>query len=247
MNKEISGDFQYYKAQNKMELLPNYYLWIFNLVKNYYGKRIADIGCGRGFMLNIISQNIDYEYLLGIDGDPNNIENNILKSGHNSNCFLFHKNIESYSCEVLKQYKIDTILFLDVLEHIKNDINMLKNFYNILPDEGSLIIKVPALKCLYGPIDIASEHYRRYSKKELTEKAKQAGFNVLTLKYMNIFGMFLYIAKNKIFRQSTNFSRTLKNTSLKEIDKLIPFLEKLDKLNFLPIGLSLIGVFRKQP
>lgn len=233
----------YATSQDKMEMLSNYYVWIHDKIKSLLKRRIADLGCGKGFILKMLSEHGNNDLLLGLDSSERNIANNIARGFRN--VVLLCRDMENYDYEELRKNEIDTIIFLDVLEHIQNDEEILRKFYEILPASGRLIIKVPAMKLLYGPIDKSSGHYRRYSKRELETKARKAGFNVLELEYMNVVGVCPYVIKNKILKRMTNFSRTYSDNSLRTLNSYIPYFRFVDRFNPLPIGLSLIGGFEK--
>lgn len=85
--------------------------------------------------------------------------------------------------KISHQNEFDLILCVDVMEHIKDDVAVLKNFYNGLKDNGYLIINTPSI---YGGSDVHNEsdesfigeHFRSgYSKEEMFEKLKKSGFN----------------------------------------------------------------------
>jgi len=85
--------------------------------------------------------------------------------------------------------KFDSILCSNVLEHIKNDALALKLFKQILKPGGRIIIYVPCHKFLFCDLDTAEGHYRRYTKKELEEKAKITGFKIRKASWFNFFGI----------------------------------------------------------
>jgi len=228
-----------------MELLPNYYRWTHELIAGYLKERIVDLGCGKGFMLKIINEHQEPDLLLGIDGSAGNIDSNLLADFRSEKIVLLHRNFDGYSFDDLVDFKIDTAILLDVLEHIEHDEALLETIYKVLPERGRLIVKVPAVKSLYGSIDVASEHFRRYSRKELKDKAEGVGFKTLRLRYMNLFGIFPYFLKGKILKRSTTFSGTFAPKKLKRLNRLIPCFQFADTVLPLAIGLSLIGVFEK--
>jgi len=242
---EVSKDSDYYTAQSRMELLPNYYQWIYKLIAKYLKKRIADLGCGKGFMLKIINEQGNHDLLLGIDGSLENISNNVLHSVQSEKVILLHRNFDNYSFDDLINFKVDTTILLDLLEHIRSDETLLETIYQILPEHGRLIVKVPAVKCLYGSIDVASQHFRRYARKELQNKAESIGFKTLKVEYMNSFGVLSYFVNNKVLKKTTTFSSAFTPKKLKRLNKLVPYLQCMDMFIPCPIGLSLIGVFEK--
>jgi SAM-dependent methyltransferase len=85
----------------------------------------------------------------------------------------------------------DTIVSLNVLEHIAEDLNELTAYAALLrPRRGTVCMFVPARPELYGPLDRAFGHRRRYSKCELRDKLRQAGFKIVRLHYFNCAGYF---------------------------------------------------------
>jgi len=73
---------------------------------------------------------------------------------------------------------ISYIYTSNVLEHIEDDTNALRDLYKYLPTGGKLAIYVPALPILFSNLDRYVGHFRRYKRKELIEKVTLAGFHV---------------------------------------------------------------------
>ena len=65
---------------------------------------------------------------------------------------------------------------LDVLEHVESDGETLRLLGKCLKPGGELIIKVPALNCLYSGMDKAIGHYRRYNKRALIKTFRVGRF-----------------------------------------------------------------------
>ena len=64
---------------------------------------------------------------------------------------------------------------LDLLEHIDDDVQVIENLYLAVQPAGSLVVKVPAGRWLFGAVDLASGHYRRYSRQTYGQDARLAG------------------------------------------------------------------------
>jgi 2-polyprenyl-3-methyl-5-hydroxy-6-metoxy-1,4-benzoquinol methylase len=79
----------------------------------------------------------------------------------------------------------DLALALDVIEHVPDDVQALKELCRILRPEGSLLVAVPALRMLWGTHDVAAGHYRRYTLAELCRRVEAAGFEVISGTYFN--------------------------------------------------------------
>lgn len=75
------------------------------------------------------------------------------------------------------------ITCMDVIEHIEDDVKILKNIHSVLQPEGLLIISTPAHSFLYSAWDKSLGHHRRYSKQGLVNKLEKAGFNIVSASY----------------------------------------------------------------
>jgi SAM-dependent methyltransferase len=83
----------------------------------------------------------------------------------------------------------------NVLEHIEDDLSALKDLFRVLRPGGRLLLYLPAFQILYGPMDAAVGHYRRYTRGNLVPKLKEAGFIIERTGYADSLGLpaaFLY-------------------------------------------------------
>lgn len=100
----------------------------------------------------------------------------------------------------LKDRKFTAITALDVIEHIEDDLNTLKQMHHMLDTNGMLIVTVPAFMHLYCPIvDTAIGHYRRYKKQEIKTIVESAGFKV-----WEVFYVFPYLYPVCVMRKCAN-------------------------------------------
>jgi SAM-dependent methyltransferase len=106
------------------------------------------------------------------------------------------------------QEKFDTILYLNVLEHIKNDKLEIENALEKLNSGGHLIILVPAHQKIYGKLDKAVGHYRRYDI-EFFKKNKFKDSEMVALGFLDFMGYFLYYL-NKMFFKGETYPSNLK-------------------------------------
>ncbi len=158
------------------------------------GEIVLDIGCGNGAILNLLS--ISKE-VIGVE--PNE---ELIKFAKNSNSRVnIYKGLAENFNEIISQ-KVDTVLMIDVLEHIENDIEKIKLVYDHLNDNGELIIVVPAY--LFGKRDLKYGHYRRYNKKDLCDKLVQNGFQLHAVRFWNALGFFPYLIAEKLLKRELN-------------------------------------------
>ena len=91
------------------------------------------------------------------------------------------------------------MIALDVIEHIKDDEEALKEIYRVLKPQGMAIIAVPAFMFLWGVTDVISHHYRRYTLSELRKKIENRRFSIIRSSYFNTF-LFPFIALVRLGR-----------------------------------------------
>jgi SAM-dependent methyltransferase len=135
---------------------------------------------------------------------------------------------------------IDTIVCSNVLEHIENDDAVLKNFYQLLPAGGRIIVLVPALKILYNVLDQELGHFRRYGKEELIQKLRLNGFKIRYLKFFNLFGILGWFVNGTLLRR-----RSLSVRQVRIFNKMAPFFIHVEKVIPTLVGQSLIAAGEK--
>jgi SAM-dependent methyltransferase len=231
-----------------MEYAPKYHNWILDEFKPFIGKNIVEVGSGTGSITKKLFEfSIDKLYSL----EPaeqvfESLKSNIKK--HQSQAVsssIPYEAINSYlseSAEYLKDKKIDTFLYINVLEHVEKDLDELKHIYDVLEENGRILIFVPALQWLYGSHDKNVGHYRRYYKKELKSKVEEAGFKIEKLKYFDFAGILPWWFTFKVLR-----IKHLKDGQSQIYDKLIVPIERIIETRIPPfIGKNLLLVAKKQ-
>ena len=141
--------------------------------------------------------------------------------------------------ESLKAEQLDTIVLSNVLEHIPDDASAVRRFRQILPEGGKVVVLVPALPQLFGSIDEAVGHYRRYTPEALRQVLEGNGFQVDTLEWMNLVGIPGWFMNSRVMRR-----RSVPKLQLKVYDRIAPLLAKAESQVKLPVGMSLFAVAR---
>jgi SAM-dependent methyltransferase len=147
--------------------------------------------------------------------------------------------------EFLKVYSsllnsFDTIVALNVVEHIANDNQAIANARSLLASGGHLIILVPAYQVLYNGMDRALDHYRRYTRNSI-KQLLSSGFDVLSARYFNLAGIFGWFVSGTIFKKKYPTA-----SPLRLYNKLVPLFRLVDKITFHQVGLSVIAVAQKK-
>ncbi len=134
----------------------------------------------------------------------------------------------------------DTILYLDVLEHIEDDASELRLASQHLRQEGHLIVLAPAHQWLYSPFDGAVGHYRRYCRRSLCDVAP-AGLSLVLLRYLDSAGLFASLGNRLILKHGMPTAKLLRVWD----EYLVPISRHIDPLLRYEAGKSLLGVWQK--
>ena len=208
--------------------------WIFEQIQPYLGTNVLEVGCGNGNFTSFLAHECDRVLAVDLDSEFTNSAKARLKSFHH---------VEVKTADITTwatNQKFDTIILLDVLEHIADDVAMLQKLLDLLESNGKLVIKVPALTSLYGSMDQAIGHYCRYSKKTLAKKFAQAHIHQFRIWPFNLAGIPGWWLNSKILQRNTPPA-----SQVSLFNRVVPILRAGENLIQPPIGLSLFGVIHK--
>ena len=135
---------------------------------------------------------------------------------------------------------IDTVVTSNVLEHIQDDSACLRSMRELLAPGGRLGVYVPARSELFGSLDHAVGHVRRYSAPELRGKLLGAGFSIDELRYCNLLGVVPWLVAGRVLKR-----KALGSESHRLFDRLFPTFAALEKQLRIPYGLNLLALCRK--
>jgi SAM-dependent methyltransferase len=215
-------------------LTHNYNLWVVGLLTPYAGKRILEIGCGIGNLT------LYFQHL----GDLSCIDVSELYLGHMRIDFpgvsFYRYDAAGDEMLALRDQRFDTVICVNVLEHIRDDERAVRNVYDILDPGGRFLVYVPALQCLYSSLDRNVDHYRRYGKRQLEMLLRKSGFQIDRLAYSNLIGTLGWFLNGKIQRK-----RQLSIWQTILFDKFVPLVERLERHIRPGFGMSLFAVARK--
>lgn len=225
----------------KLEKIDSYNRFVYSSVKEFLGKRILDLGSGIGSITKFF---LDKDLIVGVDASEKNVQimEKRFKTQENFKAIKF--DIEGGDYSRLKGFNFDTVFSSNVLEHIKDDMAVLKKIHSLLPNNGKIVLFLPALKALYGSMD-EGMHYRRYDKKTLEKKLENAGFQIEKTKYVNLFGIFYWYFFGKILKKSTDSGVSFISEN-KAIKFFILIYTKLESHVSVPLGLSICCIGRKK-
>src|SRR6266496_769493 len=199
----------------RMAAAPRYNRWMFERLRPWLGRRVHEIGAGIGNMSAFLA---DRERFGG--------------EAHVTVAALRLPAVEPR----LKAERLDTVVCLNVLEHIEDDRGSLRAMHDLLEPGGRLVLLVPALRALYGTLDEALGHFRRYARRELATKYQEAGFELRHLEYFNLAGVPGWWFTGRVLRR-----RLIPTGALRWYEARVP-LFRLESLLPWRIGQSLIAI-----
>lgn len=138
------------------------------------------------------------------------------------------------------EQRFDTVLYIDVLEHIEHDRAEVAGAVNRLRVGGALIVLSPAHQFLFSPFDEAVGHFRRYTRRSLAALTPQ-GATLRRLRYLDAVGLLASGANAALLRQSTPDARQI----LFWDRLLVPCSRALDPLLGYRVGKSVLGIWER--
>ncbi len=219
----------------QMRSAVNYNRWLFSLLRPHLGRRIFEVGAGIG---NLTTQFLDVaDFVFAIE--PNRSCVNALADfiGERKDFEYRPWRLEDCAPADLRSFHFDTVVCVNVLEHLADDGMAARLMQAAVPPGGRVVIMVPAVAWAYGTIDKAVGHFRRYSKNSLRQVLEQADLQVDFLRYSNFIGLigWLYNARvNKKVRQS--------DQQIQLFEKLVPWIARTEKILPPMVGMSLLAV-----
>lgn len=222
---------------------PNYHEWLLRAFLPYFGKNLAEVGAGIGNIAARLLQ-LPLSNLHLIEPSTNmfaRLRENMVQRMRGPQLHFYNSGLASAAPELKKQ-GIDTFLYVNVLEHVEDDVAELRLMHDILSAGGRICIFVPALPWLYGAKDRKLGHFRRYSRSELVTKCEQAGFAIERVKWFDIIGVLPWWVKHSLLGHDA-----VTPDEIRIYDRwVIPLCAFVESLVAVPFGKNLILVARKK-
>jgi len=219
-----------------MSAAPRYNAWQYRRIAPFLGRRICEVGSGIGNMSALLASR-PVERLILTDTDPYYRE--VLRDRFRARPEVMVESLtlpDSGAAERFRMHALDTVIALNVVEHIVEDVATLRCMADMLVPGGRAVVLVPALPILYGSLDLGLGHARRYRKSELCSAFAHAGLRVTHCFYFNLVGTLGWFWNARV--------RRTKQLPLRQVawfDALVPLLRLEDAVP-LPFGQSLVAV-----
>jgi SAM-dependent methyltransferase len=223
----------------QMQLAPRYIAWLYRLMEPYLGARVMEIGCGIGAITEKILASADS--VVGIE--PNEACRRELEArlGANPRFQCLATTIEACALDELAAQRVDTIVLVNVLEHIEDDVVVMRRLAAFAQPGARVVVVVPAGPGAYGTIDRAVGHFRRYSRSSLSTLFADAGLTPEHLRYSNLVGLLGWMYNSRVSRRGEQ-----SDSQIRVFDRLVPILAAVERVVPPLLGMSLVGVARKE-
>lgn len=218
--------------------MPNYYSWIMETFGPHVRGDVVEYGAGIG----TVSQRLAplATTLTLVEPSANLIPSLVERFNPAGHVKVVNALLEDHVA-TLSEQSIDTLVLVNVLEHIKDDSAALGAMLRALRRGGNLLIFVPALQFLMSRLDRMLGHFRRYHRPDLIQKVSAAGGSVKTCKYVDVFGVGPWLLLNTLLR-NTGFNPAL--VALND-RYAVPLSKGFESLVPAPFGKNLILVAEK--
>jgi SAM-dependent methyltransferase len=195
-------DDEHFGAADDIERLStakNFFDWVIDEFEPYLRGRVLDVGAGTGTITRKLVERYPDVSITALEPAENMI-------GELQAYAALHPRVEVQRA-TLADYAapaggFDAALYLNVLEHIRDDGEELRHAAAALRPGGALLVFGPAHEWLYCDLDYKAGHYRRYSVDELRSVVTAAGFKVVSLRYFDVFGVAPYWFVYRLLRHN---------------------------------------------
>src|SRR5436305_10937142 len=219
----------------RMAAAPRFNRWMFERLRPWIGRRVLEIGAGIGNMSAFLVDQAPVDRVVLTDTEPVYLGRLRERFAGRPHVSVAELRLPTVS-PALAAERLDTVVCLNVLEHIEDDRASLRAMHDLLQPGGRLVLLVPSLRALYGTLDEALGHFRRYVPAELSEKLGAAGFRLRHLEYFNLAGVPGWWVAGRVLRR-----RLIPTGALRWYEALVP-LFRLERLLPWRIGQSLIAI-----
>ena len=258
------GDVAGAETLDIMSAAPRYNRWQYDVIAPWIGKRVLEVGSGVGNMSeHIVAQQRELVVLTDIDewylqrlrkrfyGYPLAREGERPDAGRSTAPRVRRGDLPRKADQVVvdsltlpyeeaparfKAHRLDTVIALNVVEHIEDDAGALRTMAGLLVPGGRAVILVPALQGILGSLDEELGHFRRYSRASLAAVFSAAGLRLERMFWYNRIGVFGWWLNGCVRRL-----KRIPIGQLRAFDRMVPIL-RYERFLPLPFGQSLVAI-----
>ncbi|MBN2307396.1 MAG: glycosyltransferase [Candidatus Hydrogenedentes bacterium] len=215
-----------FMALRALERAKSFNRWLYAQVDEWLGDEVLEAGCGIGNLTRLMLRK---RRLVCIDLEPFYVDRVREAFGHLANLTVRQGDLsrEDDLRAAAVDGPFDSVLAVNVLEHIEDDDAMLRALHGVLKPGGRAVILVPHDPALFTAVDKHLGHHRRYTRADLTGKLERAGFHVCKCSGFNRVGGLGWRISGKFLRQ-----QTLSTGQLRWFELLMPVIRIAEHIPF---------------
>jgi glycosyltransferase involved in cell wall biosynthesis len=217
----------------RLSRAPRFNAWMADVIRPFCGARVLEIGSGVGNLSRALLPRVEY-----VASDVNPLYLRILENLAADRPYLrsSYCNLNDLDSFPRSAEGYDTVVCLNVIEHMDDDRKSLMNIKVVLSEAGRAIVLVPQGPWNFGTLDVVLGHQRRYTRLTLSELATACGLEIKSLIEFNRIGTIAWFLNGRILKR-----RSFGIFQIWTLNLLTPIMRRLDSV--LPIPpLSLIAV-----
>jgi SAM-dependent methyltransferase len=238
MDSAAAPSFTYSGEElDALEGARNYHRWIVRRFAPYLGRRIVEVGAGIGTFAEHLRAAAPDAALTLVEPAENNYPHLRARFADQPGV----RTVRGYLEDAGDAESADALVAVNVMEHVRDDAGFLRAAHRLLAPGGHALLFVPAVPAIFGTLDEAFEHFRRYTRPELDSRLRAAGFTPLRVAYTNLPGVAAWWLSGRVLRR-----RTVTVRDARLYDRwFVPWVSALERVWTPPLGQSLIAVARK--
>jgi SAM-dependent methyltransferase len=216
----------------------NYHRWILQVFTPYLGSRVVEVGAGKGSFSELLLERRPHSLSLVEPSAAMHAQlvERLKPLSTSTEVVTYQTTFEHAADRIRVTQHPDSIIYVNVLEHIADDQTELTTISRTLKKGGRVFIFVPALSWLFGSFDKRIGHYRRYTRSELAAKCASAGLKVILANYFDFIGVAPWWIKYRLLK-----SDQLETTAVKFYDDyVVPLAKAIESAVSPPIGKNVI-------
>ena len=227
-----------------MSEASNYHRWILGIFAPYLGRHLVEVGAGLGSFSELILSHHACETLSLVEPSGEMYQQLSARARSmpaSPRVVTYHANFPEAAPLISATHSLDSVIYVNVLEHIEDDELELGAIHKALSDHGRIFLFVPALRWLYGGFDERVGHVRRYTKGELETKLRRAGFRPIVSRYFDLLGVPPWWIKYRLLK-----SATMEPGAVRFYDQyIVPVARRFESMIHPPIGKNVIVIAEK--
>lgn len=236
----MSSSVPFHYSGTELESLAearNYYAWVLRQFEPHLGPKVVEVGAGIGTFSEFLLSVPRVNELVAIEPAANTYS-------HLEKRFVVDprvRTIRGYLGDHCKSLSANALVAVNVLEHVADHEGFLRQAHEAVVSGGALLLYVPALPAIYGSLDKAFEHERRYTRSSLRSVIESAGWNVKRVTYMNLPGIAAWFFAGRVMKKTH-----IAAPEAKAYDRLVvPWLSRIESVIAPPIGANLVAIATK--